>query len=215
MSLKLLLNGCKGRMGQAIMNVAPEMDASIPVPIDLGDDCETSMSMIGTTGHTEANRERIIELTEAIPIVWAGNYSVGVNLLFWLTAKAAATLDSSYHPEVIEMHHQHKKDAPSGTAENLIDEILQAREWSRDTLKHGRSGITGERPAEEIGVHALRGGEIVGEHSVFFTSGGERLELTHRAYDRRIFAEGAVKAAHWAKTQTPGLYNMRDVLGLT
>lgn len=170
--------------------------------------------VIGTTGHDEAERARILECTAKVPVVWAGNYSVGVNLLLFLVERAASILPERYHPELFEMHHQHKVDAPSGTAENLIQTILQARGWEASAVRHGRAGITGARPENELGVHALRGGEIVGEHSVFFTGTGERLELTHRAYDRQIFAQGALHAAQWAVSQSPGLYSMREVLGL-
>ncbi|MEO0726928.1 MAG: 4-hydroxy-tetrahydrodipicolinate reductase, partial [Bacteroidota bacterium] len=170
--------------------------------------------VIGTTGHDDAERVAILAYQEHLPIVWAGNFSLGVNLLFFLAERVAATLPISYHPEIVEMHHRMKKDAPSGTAENLVEAILRGRSWSADTVKYGRSGITGERPDEEIGVHALRGGEVVGEHSVHFAGPGERLELKHQATDRRIFAEGALVAASWLLDQKPGLYNMQDVLGL-
>ena len=170
--------------------------------------------VIGTTGHNEAERAAILQYQSQLPIIWAGNFSLGVNLLFYLTERVAATLPQSYHPEIVEMHHRMKKDAPSGTAENLVEAILRGRTWSADTVQHGRSGITGERPDEEIGVHALRGGEVVGEHTVLFAGPGERLELKHQASDRRIFAEGALVAAKWVVEQEPGLYNMQDVLGL-
>ena len=113
------------------------------------------------------------------------------------------------------MHHHHKKDAPSGTAERLIEILKESYELSNEQVTHGREGVIGPRPAKEIGVHAIRGGEIVGEHTVYFIGEGERIELTHKAEDRKIFAQGAVRAAHWAVGKEPGVYNMEDVLGLT
>ena len=171
--------------------------------------------IIGTTGHTEEERQRILACTRRIPIVWAGNYSIGVNLLFHLTEEAARVLGHRYQPEITEIHHRHKKDAPSGTALNLA-EAIEATPAFRDAARcMGRSGDTGARPTGEIGIHALRGGEVVGEHTVFFFGEHDRIELTHRASDRRIFASGAYRAAHWAARQNPGLYSMRDVLGFT
>jgi 4-hydroxy-tetrahydrodipicolinate reductase len=150
-------------------------------------------------------------------MVWAGNFSTGVNLLFYLTQKAAEVLDaeSDFDPEVIEMHHRHKKDAPSGTAERLLEILKESRSLGDADVAHGRQGITGERPAAQIGSHSLRGGDVVGDHLVMFAGSGERLELTHRATDRVIFASGALRAAKWAVTQPAGLYSMQDVLGLT
>jgi 4-hydroxy-tetrahydrodipicolinate reductase len=146
--------------------------------------------------------------------VWAGNFSVGVNLLFALTRRASAVLGPDYDAEVVEMHHRFKKDAPSGTAARLLEIILEERKLSAAALRHGRSGITGERQPTEVGVHALRGGDVVGEHTVLFAALGERVELTHKASDRGIFARGAVRAAHWVVKQQPGVYDMQDVLGL-
>ncbi|MCH8475002.1 MAG: 4-hydroxy-tetrahydrodipicolinate reductase [Opitutales bacterium] len=239
---RILLNGAKGRMGQAIIESAQRSGHTIYATIDLGDDpspylegCDAIVDfsfheatlplmqkaveyqkpmVIGTTGHAEADRAEIRSLASQIPTVWAGNYSVGVNLLLYLTRKAAAILGEEYHPEITEMHHSHKKDAPSGTAENLVEAVLAGRQWDPETVCHGRSGITGERPDQQIGVHALRGGEVVGEHTVLFAGPAERVELTHKAADRSIFADGALRAANWATRQKPGLYNMLDVLGL-
>lgn len=235
--MKIFLQGASGRMGQAVKVAAGQegyeiLDSTIPdtigkadVVIDFSSHEVTAPLVataaehgkpvvIGTTGHNEAEREAILNYTSHIPIVWAGNFSLGVNLLFYLAEKVAATLPLSYHPEIVEMHHRHKKDAPSGTAENLVDVVLRGRQWSADKVKHGRSGITGERPDEEIGVHALRGGEVVGEHSLIFAGPGERLQLQHQATDRRIFAEGSLVAARWIIAKQPGLYNMQDVLEL-
>lgn len=243
MPLKILLNGARGRMGLAITEIAEAHSATITHACDAGDDPSIGISecdaiidfsfhevtpsiaklavthqrplVIGTTGHTAEERTAILKATESIPVVWAGNYSVGVNTLNYLTRKAAEILNENYEAEVLEMHHHHKKDAPSGTAARLL-EILQAAYSLDDSqLVHGREGLIGARPKNEIGVHALRGGDIVGEHTVFFCGQGERIELTHRATDRAIFAQGALRAAHWATTQKAGLYDMEAVLGLS
>lgn len=244
MSLKILLNGSKGRMGQAIAECAAANNATITAACDTGDNpasvittCEAVIDfsfhevtpgiaelaaqhglplVIGTTGHTTEERGTILNAVEGkIPVVWAGNYSVGVNTLNYLTRKAAQILGDKYEPELMEMHHHHKKDAPSGTAERLIDIIKDAYDYSDDQVTHGREGLIGARPKKEIGVHAIRGGDIVGEHTVYFIGDGERIELTHKANDRKIFAQGAVRAAHWAVGKAPGVYNMEDVLELT
>jgi 4-hydroxy-tetrahydrodipicolinate reductase len=112
------------------------------------------------------------------------------------------------------MHHRFKKDAPSGTAERLLEIILEERKLSRTALRHGRSGITSARQADEVGIHALRGGDVIGDHTVIYAALGERIELTHKASDRAIFARGAIRAAHWVADQKPGVYDMQDVLGL-
>ena len=229
-------------MGQAITAAAPAQGAEITVAADVDHaqldkikDCQAVIEfsfhaatvsvlekalesgtpvVIGTTGHSAAEKERIHEIAKSLPIVWAGNYSVGVNLLFYYTEKVAEKLGNEYHPEIIEMHHAMKKDAPSGTAEDLVQAVLRGRGWDESAVVHGRSGITGERPAEQVAVHALRGGEVVGDHTVLFAGPGERFELTHKASDRRIFAQGAIRAAQWVVNQPPGLYNMKNVLGL-
>ncbi len=240
--MNIFLNGAQGRMGKAITAIAANENAVVQITatreqpqLEAIDTCDVVLDfstheatlaiataaakagkplIIGTTGHTTEEKAAILEFQKKIPIVWAGNYAVGVNLLFYLTEKVAATLTYDFHPEVVEMHHRMKKDAPSGTAENLVEAILRGRNWSADKVRHGRSGITGERPDEEIGVHSLRGGEVVGEHTVIFAGPGERLELKHQASDRRIFAQGAIVAGRWSLDQPPGLYNMQDVLGL-
>lgn len=243
MPLNILLNGAKGRMGQAISACAEANDAVIAAACDAGDDpapqvhaCQAIIDfsfhevtpgiaelaaakqlplVIGTTGHTSEERQAILTAVDAqIPVVWAGNYSVGVNTLNYLTRKAAAILGEKYEPEVLEMHHHHKKDAPSGTAERLIEILKDSYGFEDSQVTHGREGLTGARPAREIGIHAIRGGDIVGEHTVYFIGEGERIELTHKASDRKIFAQGAIRAAHWAVGQPPGIYNMEDVLGL-
>jgi 4-hydroxy-tetrahydrodipicolinate reductase len=137
-------------------------------------------------------------------------------LLFYLTEQASRVLnaDSDFDPEVLEMHHRLKKDAPSGTADRLLEILKESRRLSDENLAHGRNGMVGERPRNEIGSHAIRGGDIVGEHTVMFSGMGERIELTHRATDRIIFAAGALRATKWVITQGAGLYSMQDVLGL-
>jgi 4-hydroxy-tetrahydrodipicolinate reductase len=243
MPLKILLNGAQGRMGLAISAIAAENNAIISLACDAGDDPSNGISecdavidfsfhevtpaiatlsathniplIIGTTGHTPEERSAILEATlHKIPVVWAGNYSVGVNTLNYLTRKAASILNQGYEAEVLEMHHHHKKDAPSGTAARLLEILQSAYKLDDSQLAHGREGLVGARPRNEIGVHAIRGGDIVGEHTVYFCGAGERIELTHRATDRRIFAQGAIRAAHWAVKQNPGLYDMEAVLGL-
>jgi len=140
--------------------------------------------------------------------------SVGVNLLFDLAGRVARALGEGYDVEIVEMHHRFKKDAPSGTAARLLEIILEERKLTADALRHGRKGITGERQPTEVGIHALRGGDVVGDHTVIFAGLGERIELTHKAGDRVIFARGALRAAQWVTTQKPGVYDMQDVLGL-
>ncbi len=171
--------------------------------------------VIGTTGFSEEDEYRIATAARHATIVKAGNMSLGVNLLSALTEKVAAALDADYDIEIVEMHHRHKVDAPSGTALMLGEAAAAGRHVSLD--KHAvkaREGHTGPRRSGDIGFATLRGGDVVGEHTVIFAGPGERIELTHRATDRQIFARGAVKAALWARGKPPGVYSMRDVLGL-
>src|SRR4029079_12617865 len=171
--------------------------------------------VIGTTGHTDAEKSQITDYQSQIPIVWASNYSTGVNTLFWLTRKAAEILGPGFDLEIVEMHHRMKKDAPSGTASTLAEILGSVRKQQlSDVLRHGRSGIVGKRTSEEIGMHSLRGGDVVGDHTVVFATNGERVELTHKAASRDTFANGALCAALWVARQQPGLYDMQDVLGL-
>jgi 4-hydroxy-tetrahydrodipicolinate reductase len=145
----------------------------------------------------------------------SSNFSTGVNTLFWLTRKAAEILGPGFDLEVVEMHHRLKRDAPSGTAKTLAEILAEARNQQLEkVVRHGRSGIVGERTAAEIGMHSIRGGDVVGDHTVIFAGVGERVELTHRASSRETFANGALRAAQWVVKQKPGLYNMQDVLGL-
>jgi 4-hydroxy-tetrahydrodipicolinate reductase len=171
--------------------------------------------VIGTTGLTPAQDAQIAEAAKRTPIVRAGNMSLGVNLLVAMTRKIAAALDDDFDVEIIEMHHKHKVDAPSGTALMLGRAAAEGR--GIDLTQHSvraRDGHTGERPRGAIGFATLRGGNVVGEHTVIFSGENERIEITHKATDRAIFARGAIKAALWARGRAPGLYSMADVLGL-
>ncbi|TMQ01636.1 MAG: 4-hydroxy-tetrahydrodipicolinate reductase [Verrucomicrobia bacterium] len=241
---KLIITGAKGRMGQTLLSCAERSpEVQVIGQIDLGDDLlglikETDAVIdfsfhdatgqfasvcaehrkalvIGTTGHSEAEKSQISNWSAQIPIVWASNYSTGVNTLFWLTRKAAEILGPNFDLEIVEMHHRTKKDAPSGTATTLAEILASVRKQQLSkVLRHGRQGIIGERPAAEIGMHSLRGGDVLGDHTVVFAAHGERLELTHRASSRETFAHGALRAAQWVVQQKPGLYDMQDVLGL-
>jgi 4-hydroxy-tetrahydrodipicolinate reductase len=172
--------------------------------------------VIGTTGLTEEDLDRIDAAARHAPIVQSGNMSLGVNLLVALTRSAAAALDPSYDVEILEMHHRMKVDAPSGTARMLGDAAAAGRDVSlKSHAVWAREGITGARKIGDIGFASLRGGTVVGEHSVIFAGEGERVELTHHAEDRAVFAYGALKAAAWAHGRKPGFYAMADVLGLT
>ncbi len=171
--------------------------------------------VIGTTGFSAAQNEEIEEAASAIPIVMAANFAVGVNALYKLAETAARILGEGYDVEVIEAHHRHKVDAPSGTALKLGEVVAKAlhRKLS-DVQRHGRHGEPGARPTGEIGFHAIRGGDIVGEHTVLFAGMGERLELTVRSQSRATYAAGALRAARWLHGRRSGLYDMYDVLGL-
>jgi 4-hydroxy-tetrahydrodipicolinate reductase len=243
-SIRLLINGSKGRMGQMLIACAKE-DANLQVvaEIDQGDDfagavpgCDAVIDfshhntielvlarcvehkktlVIGTTGHTDAQVACVRHAAGQIPIIFAPNYSVGVNTLFWLARRATEILGSSFDLEVVEMHHRMKKDSPSGTAKRLAEILAEVRQLQyNEDVRHGRHGIVGERTDREIGMHALRGGDVVGDHTVIFAAKGERVELTHKASSRETFARGALRAAQWANGRTPGLYDMQDVLGL-
>ncbi len=171
--------------------------------------------VIGTTGLSEEDETAIAAAARHATVIKAGNMSLGVNLLVALTAKVAAALDQDFDIEIVEMHHRHKVDAPSGTALMLGEAAAVARDLPlEDHAVRTRDGHTGARKKDEIGFQSLRGGGVIGEHTVIFASEGERIELTHRAGDRSIFATGAVKAALWGNGKGPGLYSMADVLGI-
>ncbi|MBI4797403.1 MAG: 4-hydroxy-tetrahydrodipicolinate reductase [Desulfarculus sp.] len=172
-------------------------------------------AVIGTTGLNAEQKATLAGQARNVPVVFAPNMSVGMNLMFKLVGQMARVLGPDYALELVEAHHDQKKDSPSGTAVRLLEELASARCWNLDQVaKHGRQGLVGARPQEEIGVSVIRGGDIVGDHTVYFIGQGERLELTHRAHSRDTFVQGAVRAALWVAGQQPGLYDMQDVLGL-
>ncbi len=171
--------------------------------------------VIGTTGFTDQEFENLQKASSEMPVLFSPNMSLAVNLLFKLTEIASSSLNMDYDVEIFEAHHKFKKDAPSGTARKLIEVVKKNMPGLANAKEvHGREGIVGERGDCEIGVHAMRGGSIVGEHTVFFTSADERIELTHRAATRDTFARGAVTAMEFLKNKPAGFYNMFDVLGL-
>jgi 4-hydroxy-tetrahydrodipicolinate reductase len=222
--VRVLLIGAAGRMGKTIFAVArAEPEIEIVAQCDLGDAIEPAMKncdvaidfshadavdevccaalhhgkslVIGTTGHSQQQRNTITDTAKSLPIVFASNFSVGVNVLFWLTRKAAELLGADFKPEIVETHHKMKKDAPSGTAKTLAEVLKTARRV-------------------EVPIESIREGDVVGEHTVIFTGPAERVELSHRAASREIFARGALRAAKWTIGRSPGLYSMQDVLGL-
>lgn len=241
---KAILMGAGGRMGRAIAACAKNMpDLEIVAQLGRGDDLGSAISradvvidfsvhtatlaianvcaknrkaiVIGTTGHSDTERTAIAESRSIIPLVWTSNFSTGVNTLFWLVRKAAEILGPDYDLEIVEMHHRMKKDAPSGTAKTLAEILADVRKLQLDkAARHGRAGILGGRTQTEIGIHSIRGGDVVGDHTVVFANTGERLELTHKASSRETFANGALRAASWVVKQKPGIYDMQHVLGL-
>ncbi|HEX9052125.1 MAG TPA: 4-hydroxy-tetrahydrodipicolinate reductase [Anaeromyxobacter sp.] len=171
--------------------------------------------VIGSTGFTPEAKARVAAAARRVPIVLSPNMSVGVNVLFELVRQAAKVLGDGYDVEILEIHHKKKRDAPSGTAVRLGEVAAEALGRDpKDALAFARHGILGERPPWQIGVQTLRGGDVVGEHTVYFCGEGERLELTHRAASREQFARGALRAAQWIAGRPAGLYDMADVLGL-
>ena len=222
--VKLVICGSKGRMGRtliACLKADPEL--RLAGEIDLGDDlskviagCDAVVDfsvhdttaaiarlaaqhrkalIIGTTGHTDAEQRAVREAVKSIPCVWASNFSTGVNVLFWISGRVAEIVGPGWEAEITETHHTAKKDAPSGTAKTL-------------------QGILKKVRGKDAPAHALRIGDVVGDHTVTFGTAGERIELTHRAGSRETLARGALRAAKWAVAQKPGLYDMQDVLGL-
>jgi 4-hydroxy-tetrahydrodipicolinate reductase len=244
--LNILVTGFRGRMGQAVATAVSEnTETRVAAGIDIGDSLEEALAkcdtvidftlpsftneliegcvdaekplVMGTTGHDDVQLELIQRASESIPIVHAPNFSVGVNTLFWLTRRTAEILDEGFDLEVVEMHHRHKLDSPSGTARRLAEILTEVRNLSYDKdCRHGRFGDVGARTDHEVGVHALRGGDVVGDHTVIYAGNGERVELTHKASSRLTFAQGAVRAARWIKSEglKNGLFDMQDVLGL-
>ena len=171
--------------------------------------------VIGTTGFTPSQRRAIVAAAKRRAILLASNMSVGVNLLFKLAELAAGALGSEYDAEIVEAHHYHKKDAPSGTALSLAEAVAKGKGLdAKSALIFGRKGAVGERPRDEIGVHAVRAGDIVGDHTITFATTGERIELVHRAHSRDTFARGALRAARFMARKRPGLYSFGDAIGL-
>jgi 4-hydroxy-tetrahydrodipicolinate reductase len=241
---RIVITGSKGRMGRALVACsARQPELQVVGQVDQGDDLRSVIGqaevvidfsshsatpaiaalcavhkkamVVGTTGHSDEGRRQIANCQSEIPIVLSSNFSTGVNTLFWLTRKAAEILGQSFDLEIVEMHHRLKRDAPSGTAKTLAEILAAVRKQQLEQVaRHGRAGIVGERTAEEIGLHSVRGGDVVGDHTVIFAGVGERVELTHKASTRETFANGALRAAQWVVNQKPGLYDMQDVLGL-
>jgi 4-hydroxy-tetrahydrodipicolinate reductase len=171
--------------------------------------------VVGSTGFTPEAKARVAAAARRIPIVLSPNMSVGVNVLFELVRQAAKVLGEAYDVEIVELHHKKKKDAPSGTAVRLGEVAAEALGRDpRDAFAFARHGLIGERPPWQIGLQTVRGGDVVGEHTVYFFGEGERVELTHRATSRDQFAQGAVRAVRWIVGKPAGLYDMADVLGL-
>jgi 4-hydroxy-tetrahydrodipicolinate reductase len=241
--VRVLLVGAKGRMGQAVTAAAEAANVIIIAGLDQGDDlakeigacdvvvdfshpsatdeiCRVCLGagkplVIGTTGHSNEERALLERTSKSLPVVFSPNFSVGVNALFWLTRKASEMLGKDFDLEIVETHHRLKKDAPSGTAKRLAEILCEVRNLDyAKNVAHGREGLIGERSATEIGIHSIRGGDVVGDHTVAFAGRGERLELTHKASSRETFAAGALRAARWIVGHPPGLYSMEDVLGL-
>jgi 4-hydroxy-tetrahydrodipicolinate reductase len=248
---RVIITGAKGRMGQALIACAPQLRDNIKIVgqvnrrdnlaaiIDSGDVVVDFSShtttlgfvelcakrkkaiVIGTTGHSDIEKSEITKFKSEIVMVWASNFSLGINTLFWLIQEMARVLDVRYDLEILEMHHRWKKDAPSGTAKTFAEKLnaIRKSQLGVDLVgRYGRAGIVGERQPQEIGVHSIRGGDTVGDHTIIFAGNDERIEVTHRASSRAAFAHGALHAAIWAADQQadgkPGLYDMQDVLRL-
>ena len=239
--MKIAIVGAAGRMGRKLVELSAEAGLEVVAKIDVAEGFDRDWPagaegvvdfsyhagvpgfvekaaaqgipyVIGTTGLTPDEQARVDAAAKKIPVVQSGNYSLGVNLLLELVQKAATILGPDYDVEITEMHHRHKKDAPSGTALMLAKAAAAGRGASGDFV-YGRRGDVGERPVGEIAIHALRGGSVVGDHTVMFAGDLERVELTHKAQDRAAFAAGALKALAWAKGRPAGIYTMRNVLG--
>ena len=241
--MKIAIVGAAGRMGRKLCELAEGTDLEVVSKVDVAEGYDKTWGagvegvidfsyhaavpagvekaakegipyVIGTTGLTADEQKSVDAAAKTIPVVQSGNYSLGVNLLLELVRKAASVLGPDYDVEITEMHHRHKKDAPSGTALMLAKSVAGGRGIDLDAnAVYGRRGDIGERPVGEVAIHALRGGSVVGDHTVMFAGDVERVELTHKAQDRAAFAAGALKALSWAKLQPPGMYTMRDVLG--
>ena len=240
--MKIAILGAAGRMGKMLCKLAEGSELEVVSKVDIAEGYDREWAtdvegvidfsyhtavppaitkaaekglayVIGTTGLTPEEQSVVDAAAKKIPVVQSGNYSLGVNLLLELVKKAAGVLGPEYDIEVVEMHHKHKKDAPSGTA-LMLAKAAAAGRGKTDDFVYGRKGDIGERPVGEIAIHALRGGSVVGDHTVMFAGDVERVEITHKAQSREAFAAGALKALAWAKGRPAGMYTMRDVLGL-
>ena len=241
--MKIAIVGAAGRMGQKLCELAKGTELEGVSKVDVAEGYDKTWAagvegvidfsyhtgvpasiakaasegipyVIGTTGITAEEQKSVDAAAKVIPVVQSGNYSLGVNLLMELVKKAATILGPEYDVEVTEMHHKHKKDAPSGTALMLANAAAEGRAVKLDDVAcYGRRGLVGERPEGEIALHALRGGSVVGDHTVMFAGDLERVEITHKAQSREAFAAGALRAALWAVGRKPGKYDMRNVLG--
>jgi len=236
---RIAVVGARGRMGRTVVRLAEEQGIEVAVALDAGERMEslagsgaqvvvdfsspgatTGLADIasaagiaivsGTTGLHEAAHAALARASERVAVAWEPNMSVGVHVLGALAAQAIAMLGPDFDIEVVETHHRMKVDAPSGTAIRLAEIARDARGGAR--LVHGREGKPGARATSEIGVHAVRGGDVVGDHTVFLLGAGERIELTHRASSRELFASGALRVARWIVGKPPGRYGMVDVL---
>jgi 4-hydroxy-tetrahydrodipicolinate reductase len=215
-----------GPLGIAIAADSPALFAACDAVIEFSSPAATAVHaqaaaeagcihVVGTTGLETPQEAALEAASRKVPVVYAPNMSLAVNALFALTRRVARLLDDEFDIEIVEMHHRHKVDAPSGTALGLGRAAAEGRGVALDKFgDFARHGITGARQRGHIGFAALRGGDVVGEHTVIFAADGERLELSHKATSRQIFARGAVRAALWARDRKPGLYTMADVLGL-
>ena len=242
-NMKIAIVGAAGRMGKMLCALAEGTELEVVSKVDVAEGYDRTWAdevegiidfsyhvavpaaiekaaakgiayVIGTTGLTADEQKAVDVAAQKIPVVQSGNYSLGVNLLQELVRQAAGILGPEYDVEVVEMHHRHKKDAPSGTALMLANAAAEGRGVAKD-FTYGRQGDIGERPTGEIAIHALRGGSVVGDHTVMFAGELERVELVHKAQDRAAFAAGALQALKWAKGRAPGRYTMRDVLGFS
>ena len=241
--MKIAILGAAGRMGRMLSDMAPGACLEVVSRVDVADGYDREWRpetegvvdfshhtavpaaiaraaaagipyVIGTTGLTPSEQAAVDAAARQIPVVQSGNYSLGVNLLLELVKRASSALGAAYDIEVVEMHHRHKKDAPSGTALMLARAAAEGRGADLDSCAvYGRKGDVGERPRGEIAIHALRGGSVVGDHTVMFAGDVERVELTHRAQSREAFAAGALAALKWARGRAPRIYTMRSVLG--
>ena len=241
---RLVVLGPSGRMGKAVLSLArEEPQMQVVATVDQGEDIAPALAgadvyidfttpaattsaanaakesntaaVIGTTGLDEHANQAILSLSQKTPVLLAPNFSIGVNLMLALVEQAAKSLGQEYDLEVAEIHHRRKRDAPSGTALAVAEALARGRGVDFHTSKRlAREGEVGERSNDEIGVVALRGGDVVGEHTAYFIGLRDRIEITHRANSRDVFAAGSLRAAQWIVTQPPGLYSMRDVLGI-